>query len=271
MATLQKELDFERPPVDEVVLSVLFQSLDKLMAPHLGDIWQPFKKDGFINITQHPQVQPTIETFPHSSRSGQFHFNVPDLARTWFIHENEDQIIQVQRDRFTYNWHKTESNQQYPGFSSIWDTFEKYYNCFYQIINNIDIGIVKPLQYELTYIDQLWKGDGWNTLSEISKIYDIFLDFQKNELFWSEVESLTFRTSFWNTDLNSRLYLTIRDRTKIPEEKQTLQTDFTMRGFPEDSDCTMKDWFELAREQIRQKFICLFTENIQTQIWRRKV
>ena len=270
METLQKKLDFAQPPVDEVVLSVLFQSLDKLMAPHLGEIWQPFKKDGFINITQHPQVQPTIETFPHSTQSGQFHFNVTDLARIWFIHENDDQIIQVQRDRFTYNWRKTEPNQQYPGFSSICATFEKYYNSFCQVINNIEMGEVNPLQYELTYIDQLWEGDGWNTLNEIGNIYSIFVDFQNSDSLWSEIESLTLRTSFWIEDLNSRLYLTIRDRTKIPEENQTLQTDFTMRGFPENTDYTMIDWFKSAREQIREKFVSLFTENIQTQIWGRK-
>ena len=44
----KKKLDFARPPVDEVVLSVLFQPLDRLLAPHLGEIWQEFKKDEFI-------------------------------------------------------------------------------------------------------------------------------------------------------------------------------------------------------------------------------
>ena len=41
MATPQKKLDLQQPPVDEVVLSVLFESLDKFLAPHLGQIWNP--------------------------------------------------------------------------------------------------------------------------------------------------------------------------------------------------------------------------------------
>jgi uncharacterized protein (TIGR04255 family) len=271
METPKNQLDFARPPVDEVVLSVLFQSLDKLMAPHLGEIWQEFKNDGFINITEHAQVPPAIETFPiPSQRSGQFQFNVPDLARIWFIHENDNQIIQIQRDRFTHNWRRTDSDQKYPGFSTICDKFNGFYNRFCQIIKDMGIGEVTPLQYELTYIDQIRQGEGWNTLNDIGKIYNLFANSQNSDSFWSGVESLVLRTSFRIVDLNSRLYLTIRDRTKIPEEIQTLQTDFTMRGFPENLDCSTMTWFKLAREEIRKKFAMLFTEDIQTQVWKRR-
>ena len=267
----KKKLDFAKPPVDEVVLSVLFKPLNKFLAPHLGEIWQEFKNDGFVNITEHAQVPPAIETFPGSSRrSGQFQFNVPDLARIWFIHENDNQIIQIQRDRFTYNWRRTDSDQKYPGFSTICDKFNGFYNRFCQIITDMRIGEVAPLQYELTYIDQIWQGDGWNTFDDIGKIYNLFVDSQNSGSLWSEIESLVLRTSFTVMDLNSRLHLTISNRTKIPEEIQTLQTDFTMRGFPENTDYTMIDWFKSAREQIQEKFISLFTENIQTQIWERK-
>lgn len=266
----KKRLDFVRPPVDEVVLSVLFQSLDKLLAPHLGEIWQEFKKDGFIHIMEQPPVMPTVETFPNPSRGSQLHINMPDLPRIWFIHEDDSQILQVQRDRFTFNWRKTEPDQQYPGFSAICDNFAGFYNRFYQIMRNMGIGEIIPLQYELTYIDQLRQGDGWNTLDELSKIYNMFVDFQESDSFWSDAESFSLRTSFTLADLHGRLHLTIRNRVKIPEEIQTLQTDFTVRGFPENVDCSTITWFKLAREEIRKKFTSLFTEDIQIQVWERK-
>lgn len=134
----------------------------------------------------------------------------------------------------------------------------------------MEIGEVTPFQYELTYIDQLRQGNGWDRLNDIGKIYNLFVDFQKSDLFWSGTESLMFRTSFKHPDLHSRLHLAVRNRVKMPEESQTLQTDFTMRGFPENADYTMIGWFKSAREQIQEKFITLFTENIQTQIWGRK-
>lgn len=271
METLQKKLDFARPPVDEVVLSVLFQSLDSLLAPHLGQIWKEYMKDGFVQIEEQPPVSPIVEEFPGRIHVPQLQLlRAPDLARIWFTHEDRSEILQVQRDRFTFNWRKTETNQRYPGFSSIYNKFEGFYNRFCQIIKDMEIGKVTPLQYELTYIDQLKCGDGWNTLDDIGRIYNLFVDSQNSDSIWSGVESLVLRTSFRNVDLNSRLYLTIRDRTKIPEEIQTLQTDFTMRGFPENADYTMIDWFQSAHDLIQEKFVSLFTENIQIQIWGRK-
>ena len=266
----RKKLDFARPPVEEVVLSVLFQSLDKLLAPHLGEIWQEFKKDGFMRIMEQPPVLSPVEIFPNASQAAPSHINIPLLPRTWFIHANGSQILQVQRDRFTFNWRKTESDPKYPGFSYIFERFEGFYNCFKRIIEALKVGEVTPSQYELTYIDQLFRGDGWNTLDDIGKIYKPFLDSQQSDSFWSGAEFVIFRSTFPIQDLHGRLHLAISNRVKMPEQRQTLQTDFTVRGFPENTEFEMSMWFKSAHNQIREKFASLFTENIQTQVWERK-
>ena len=272
METLDKELDFGRPPVDEVVLSVLFKSLDGFLAPHLGEIWQELKKEGFLEIAEQPPVMPTVENFPNPNQETKLHFgNVPNLARIWFIHRDGNQIIQVQRDRFMFNWRKTEPNQIYPGFPAIFEKFKEFYNRFGEIIKNLEIGEVSPLQYELTYIDQLMHGDGWDTLDDIGKIYNLFINSQSSNLFWSGAESLILQTSFPIQDLNGRLHLAISHRVRVSDQKQTLQTDFTMRGFPQNADYdAMIRWFKSARGKMREKFLNMFTEDVQTQIWERK-
>ena len=270
MEAPNERLHFAQPPVDEVVLSVLFGHLDKFLSPHLGEIWQEFKQDGFVNIAEHPTVIPAVEKFPQPVNNPELRINVPDLPRIWFIHEDDSQIVQVQRDRFTFNWRKTESDQQYPGFSAILKRFETFYNRFCEIIANLEVGIVTPSQYELTYIDQVFQGAGWDTLDNIGKIYNVFVDSQQSNSFWSGAESMFLRTSFAISDLNGRLHLTIRNRIKRVGGQQTLQTDFTMRGFPEDAEYTMKAWFQLARYRIREKFSSMFTEDIQTRVWERK-
>ena len=126
MEAPQKKLHFARPPVDEVVLSVLIRPLDKLLAPHLGEIWKEFKQDGFVEIEEHASVIPAVEKFPNVTQKPEWRINVRDLPRIWFIHEDDSQIIQVQRDRFTFNWRITESNQPYPGFSAILKRFETF-------------------------------------------------------------------------------------------------------------------------------------------------
>ena len=271
METPEKKLDFAKPPVEEVILSVLFQPLNGLLAPHLGEIWQEFKPDGFVHIVEQPPIPHAVETFPNPIQQAELRIgNAPDLARIWFIHEDESRILQVQRDRFTFNWRKTEFDPKYPGFSSIFERFEDFYNRFGKVINTLGIGEVAPLQYELTYIDQLFHGNGWNTLEDIGKIYNLFVDSQQSDSFWSGAEFMNLQASFPVEDLHGRLHFTTSNRVKMPEQRHTLQTDFTVRGFPENAEYAMNMWFKSARNHIRGKFASLFTEAIQTRVWGRK-
>ena len=267
----KRKLDFAKPPVEEVVLSVVFEPLYSLFAPYLGEIWREFKQDGFVHLLERPPVPSAVEQFSNPVQGAQLQIsNIPDLARIWFIHEDDNEIIQVQRDRFTFNWRKTEEQQQYLGFSSIFGRFEEFYNRFGLIIKDLQIGSVNPLQYELTYIDQLFQGDGWNTLDDIGQIYAMLVDSQKLNSFWDGADYVSWRTSFPVADLHGRLHLSISNRVKMPEQKQTLQTEFTMHGFSETAESPMPVWFKAARDRIREKFTSIFTENIQTEIWERR-
>jgi len=271
MNAQKNKLDFEKPPVEEVVLSIVFDSLPKLLAPHLGEIWQEFKKDGFTDVKEHPAIPAKVETFRSHLQARDLEINVPDLPRVWFVHKDDNQIIQVQRDRFTYNWRKIEPNHQYPGFPQIYNKFEDLYNRFRQTLEELQIGPIKPLQYELTYMDRLMHEDAWRTLNDIGQIYNIFVNPQQLNSFWSDPEFLDLRASFLVPELKGRLYLAIRNRIRTADQKQTLQTDFTLRGLPKDTANARKVWFEAARNQITEKFALLFTERIQTEVWKRKV
>ena len=94
----------------------------------------------------------------------------------------------------------------------------------------------------------------------------------KNQIHCGRVaESMILRTLFSFPDLSGRLHLTISSRVKMPEQQQTLQTDFTMRGFPKNTEYdAMIAWFNAARARMREKFSSIFTEDIQTQVWERK-
>lgn len=273
MVAPEKNIEFEQPPIAEIALSVHFEQLDSLLAPHFWGIWEEFRGDQFVNIIEQPPVPPTIERFP-SPPGGETQVNVgniPILPRIWFIENNNNRILQVQRDRFTFNWRKIDGGQQYPGFSSVFENFEEFYNRFCQTITNLGVGSVKPLQYELTYIDQLIEGEGWNTLNDLARVYNIFLDSQESSSFWSGVESMNLLTSFPIESLQGRLHFRIVHAIKQPEQKRMLQTDFMARGFPKNAEYPIEAWFKLAHDQIFDKFFSVFTEEIQTQVWERNL
>ena len=271
MEAPKKKLDFENPPIEEIVLSILFKSLDRLLATYLGEIWQEFKRIGFVQAVERPPVPPVVEKFSNPVGNAELRVgNVPDIPRTLFIYKDQTEIIQVQRDRFTFNWRKTETHSIYPGFSTIFKKFEGFYRHFCQTIEKLEIGTVAPLQYELTYIDQLFQGEGWNTLDELGRIYNMFSNSEKSGSFWKGAEFVHLRASFPVQELHARLHLAISNRVKIPDQRQTLQTDFTMRGFPDSREYPMEMWFRSARDHIREKFGNMFTNDIQTGLWRRK-
>lgn len=51
----------------------------------------------------------------------------------------------------------------------------------------------------------------------------------------------------------------ISNRVKRPEQRLTLQTDFTVRGFPENAEDTMITWFKSGQDRILEKFVSTFT------------
>ena len=127
------------------------------------------------------------------------------------------------------------------------------------------------MQFELTYIDQIFQGHGWDTLDGIGKIFNLFVDSQQLSSFWSGAESMILRTSFPLAHLSGRLHLTIGNRVKVPEKRKTLQAEFTLRGIPDNVEHdTMITWFKSAHSEICNKFMNTFTEDIQTHVWERK-
>ena len=261
METTEKQFDLA---INEVVLSIHFEALDNLLSPHLGEIWRKFKGDGFTKITEHPPVRPVVEPSENPRRGTEYEINVPDLPRVWFTHSNNSQILQVQRDRFTFNWRKTSSDQEYSGYSKIFEMFEGFYDQFRQIIIDMKIGLLTPLHYELSYVYQFPQGDRWNSLNDIGKFLRLFVDFQQVNSFWSGANNLNLRASFPIVDSRSWLNLGVSNQVKLREQQQTLQIDFRALNFQVNTDIEMSVWYQSAYDQICEKIDNMFTDGRET-------
>ena len=104
--------DFDNPPVIETVLGVQFTPLPKFGIPHYGLYWEKIKK-----AYDHYEVHPPIVSVPDErGTDGEF---LIDLARgpnfrCWFIDESNNNLIQLQKDRFILNWRKVKGDEAYP-------------------------------------------------------------------------------------------------------------------------------------------------------------
>ncbi|MFD1381016.1 TIGR04255 family protein [Fodinicurvata halophila] len=119
--------DFTSPPLIEVALGVQFTPLENLQTLHGGIIWEAYK-DKYPYTKELPPLPHVLETFGRRQVHSSIPFKLslqdrPDVPRYWFISENNDQLIQIQKDRFLQNWRKESSKAEYPRYESIREDF----------------------------------------------------------------------------------------------------------------------------------------------------
>ena len=152
--------DFAAPPVIEVVLGVQFDSLGRLLAPHLGVIWDEFK-DRYPDAEQHAPLDPVFETFGEKGPrmpipSLQLLATIP-TPRVFFINKEKTQLIQVQRDRFYHNWRKIGDAGTYPRFERMLEAFEDGYRKLERVLAREILGYYRtqPVRGDLHQPDSI--------------------------------------------------------------------------------------------------------------------
>jgi uncharacterized protein (TIGR04255 family) len=264
----QKLTVYREPPVTEVVCSVLFQSIEALLTPHIGILWQRFQPD-YPLCEDVPPLAPNIEVFNSPTESILQLTNIPPLPRVWFIRADQTSIIQIQRDRFIHNWRKTKKEDNYPRYEEIIKTFQEHINNFNLFLKEANLGEVQPKQYELTYINRIPQGQEWSSLEDIGNIFPDFSWRKDTQRFLHIPKSASWETTFDLPNQLGRLHTTVNNDIDS-NGLSVLSFELTVRGIGTDQSFTKtRDWFDIAHEWIVRAFSDLTGEKIQTDIWQR--
>jgi uncharacterized protein (TIGR04255 family) len=192
------------------------------------------------------------------------------LPRVWFVHREETGLIQVQRDRFLHNWKRAKPTDSYPRYHTVIDLFRRQLESFEAFVKENSLGTIDPVQYEMTYVNQIPKGEGWNDISELGKVLRNHHCDGNEKRFLPVAESVNLRTTFTLPDRQGRLHASIRNGKRQDDSKPVLLFELTVRGFPGDGAReAMWEWFNVAREWIVRGFTNLTTDEIQKSVWRR--
>lgn len=167
--------DFYSPPVVETVLSLQFEKLTAFRAVHFGLFWQRLK-DRFPKSEEQPPLFPVFERFPEPiPPSGQVQFETiqaPTLPRVWLINDAGTEIIQLQNDRFIKNWRKSGHHDVYPHYEPvIKPAFQRDLQEFQVFLREEKLGELKITQCEVTYVNHIVSGEGWDHFGEIQRIF----------------------------------------------------------------------------------------------------
>lgn len=267
--------DFANPPVNEVVLGVQFAPLAGLQTAHLGLLWSRFRSQ-FPAVEQEPPLAPqNPEDLTGAPRpvgvqiemSSQF-----PLPRLRFVSESENELLQVQNDRFIANWRRVRGGDVYPRYEHVRGYFQAGFSEFLAFVDEEGLGPVEVRQCEVIYLNQLVLGDGWSDLGDVSQVLSFWGEEMSDDAL-PPPEAASVALQFLlreEGEARGRLYVDVRPSIRLEDRHPLLAMNLTAR-MPLSGDGleSVLDATDFGRSWIVRAFASLTTPHMH-EIWERR-
>ena len=261
---------FVDPPVIEAVLGVQFAPLQQLSILHFGIYWAQIQ-EAYPHQEIKPALVPAIEEFerqPGSEAIVRFGpVSEPEL-RCWFIDSGSTRLIQTQKDRFIRNWRKVKPEDSYPHYDILKPEFQAEWERFCGFLQQSGLGVPEVNQCEVTYVNHIEIGKGWESPGEAHKVIRLVSDTSTADLL-KQPELVRMNTSYAFPNNKGRLHIAAQPAISQHLAKEVLQLTLTARGRPDSSDLPgVLEWFDLGHEWVVRGFADLTTPQMH-KVWRR--
>ena len=258
--TTQSPIIYENPPIDEIVCGIRFDSIKQLQSGHFGILWQKFRSD-----FPKTEDQNLIGPVPKEDLENP---NKLPLPRIWLIHRDENELIQVQRNRFLHNWRKRRTDDEYPGYEKVIENFERYLSRFQAFLVDENLEGLVAREYELTYIDLIPKGQGWENPDDLAKVFPNLLSLTRQSVLLNDVKGINWQTILGLPNSLGQLVVALRNAQRVSDNQQLLQIEF--KALSNQPYQPMRSWFDAAHNTITELFSNLVSDKIQEEFWGRK-
>lgn len=269
----EKFTTFEQPPLIETVFGYQFDLIETLEQIHLASFRSAIKPS-FPKIQGGvPILQPVRENFD-LSRATEIDESVPSigdlvkLGRLWLSSEDDSRLVQIQRDRFLYNWKIGAKNAAYPRYEQVKGDFETMYDKFVEVLGTEGLPAPNIRQFELTYLNKIKIAEGMSALDVARDVFPkIFGHFDFNRL-QMRPANFDLRFHYDIPDSESRLRVKIDEvRTRSDLSDRWIRLDLTLRGY---DDLAPSYWFDSARSWIMNAFLDITSSNWQKEKWKSR-
>ena len=255
---------YKKPPVIEVVCGIVFKRIEHFKAPHLGLFWQKLRDD--YPTCQHA----TPLGFPPKPSDQAIEFELP-LPRLWFVNKKKNGLIQLQNNRFLYNWRKIHQEELYPHYRMVINAFKTNFDIFKEFLGEEDLGSLNPTECELTYINHILKGEGWESVADIHDVLPDLDWHSDKKRFLPDPRHLGWQASFALPEDRGQLHVKLEQASRRIDNRPVFILEISARGLGSDKSLdAIWNWFELAHKWIVCGFTDLTGKKIQTSIWERE-
>lgn len=262
---------FGKPPLVEVACGVTFSLPESLKSAHFGAFWAKISEK--FPTVQDAQPLVSLVEIPGQGTSTTLKFeltDMPPLRRAWFLSSDEHTLVQLQEDRFLFNWRKTTKNGQvvYPSFEKVASEFYEQWGQFKAFLLEMKLGEPTITQLELAYVNALIDLDGLDGgARRVLVDHELKIDAGR---FLPEPEGFNWHTSYVIPFGVSRLHIGAQLAREASTHKPTIRLDLTARGLPEDtSPAGIESWFGVAHDWITFGFADVTSSESQYKLWER--
>lgn len=274
MANNQK---YKKPPVVETIFGVQFPELEDFRGVHFGLYWQTLR-DRYPKWEDQPRLSPLrIEKFPRppivQDPRLQLLQGMP-LNRVWFTAKSDSELIQLQPDRFLFNWR--EHGNEYPSYERNSKMFFREFEAFSQFCRD-QTGLSEPMPEicEVTYVNHIKPEKGESAPDLAGKVFS-GLRWEQSEEFLPSPESLTFNRAFVIKDQAApigRLYAEASIAVKRGDSGLSEFVLFNLTGrvnHKSDQGQKLADSMQLAHDWVVRGFADLTNKQFQKERWGRQ-
>ncbi len=251
---------FQTSPLTEVICGITFDAPD-FASVHFGLYWQSIQ----ARYPSLPKDTQPIGEIPLLAIP-------PKLRRVWFESIDQAKVVQLQADKFLYNWRKVDQSVEYPhfqdvyqGFAAEWQHFEAWWRQLWQAQQAAPtfpgLDPIRAAQYELTYLNQIGHELGWHSAADTQRIFK-FLAGNWGDFPLSQPNAHQFNLEFALPEGMGTLAISISQGIELANNQPVLICELTARSA--DAMRPIAGWFEAAHESMVQSFLHLLNEDVKT-------
>jgi len=263
-------LNFISPPIGEVAYSVQFEPLGQFHLGFIGLLWGERYRQDYPSIEHDEMLSHEIERFGAKNLNRLFpRFELLDsipVPRIKMINPDSDRFIQIQKDRFVFNWRKAPGKDTvYPRYHTLKSMFSSELEKFESFVSANQLGFLKFNQIEITNVNyipaetysfsEVFNGLTCGTSLPCSDLKEETFAYQIRHVIYSEHKPI------------GRLYTNITKENKVSDGSEVFVLRLTARAHPVAQDrASAMDTLDALRAHINLSFDS-FTSEKMHNLW----
>jgi uncharacterized protein (TIGR04255 family) len=261
---------FSNPPLIERAISVVFEPLNGFSLGDYGLFWLQVR-DTFPVSEAVQAIEPEIEKYDgFQIAKAQIKLMPGDaLPRAYFRNPDAGELIQLQADRFSFNWIKTGPEHVYPHSEATFDRFFELLRTFFEFAASRGFGEIKILQCELTNVNVIPVSDVGNSFTDVRTVLKLpdWASTSPNLFLEHQVAAAKYLLVDDNEKPFGRVHVVGQPTLRVPDNEPAYRVDITARGAPlGDGLKGARSFFDEAVSGVNGVFLSIVTQ-AGRQIW----